>query len=106
MPFSTVPDKATGDIFTELMWDTYIRDNINYLQPPYGTTLPASPSDGQQAVLVDSTTNPTYIWQFRYNAGSSSAYKWEYVGGTAAVAQVAAGGTTTTVGSCGDLSNG
>jgi hypothetical protein len=31
MPFTTVPDKAAGDIFTEQMWDTYIRDNINYL---------------------------------------------------------------------------
>src|SRR4029077_1979087 len=47
----------------------------------YGTTLPASPTDGQEAVLVDSVTNPTYQWRFRYNAGSSSAYKWEFVGG-------------------------
>jgi hypothetical protein len=47
----------------------------------YGTSLPASPSDGQSAVLVDSTTNPTYTWRFRYNNGSTSAYKWEFVGG-------------------------
>jgi hypothetical protein len=47
----------------------------------YGTTLPASPADGQEAILVDSTTNPAYHWQFRYNAGSSSTYKWEFVGG-------------------------
>ena len=50
----------------------------------YGTTLPGSPADGQEAILVDSTTNPTYQWRFRYNAGSSSTYKWEYVGGSAA----------------------
>jgi len=48
----------------------------------YGTTLPGSPVDGQEAILVDSTTNPTWAWRFRYNAGSSSAYKWEYIGGT------------------------
>ena len=42
----------------------------------YGTTLPASPVDGQEAILVDSVTNPTYQWRFRYNAGSTSAYKW------------------------------
>jgi len=48
----------------------------------YGTTLPASPVDGQEAILVDSTTNPTYQWRFRYNAGSTSAYKWECVGAT------------------------
>ena len=47
----------------------------------YGTSLPASPTDGQEAILVDSTTNPTFQWRFRYNAGSSSAYKWEFVGG-------------------------
>jgi hypothetical protein len=49
--------------------------------PSYGTSLPASPADGQEAILVDSLTNPSYQWRFRYNAGSSSAYKWEYIGG-------------------------
>src|SRR6516164_9624771 len=57
----------------------------NYPNPtlkiPYGTTLPASPVDGQEAILVDSITNPTYQWRLRYNAGSTSAYKWEFVGG-------------------------
>jgi hypothetical protein len=48
----------------------------------YGTTLPASPIDGQEAVLVDSLTNPSYQWRFRYNANSTSAYKWEFVGGS------------------------
>jgi len=47
----------------------------------YGTSLPVSPVDGQEAILVDSLTAPTYQWRFRYNAGSSSAYKWEFVGG-------------------------
>jgi hypothetical protein len=50
--------------------------------PAYGTTLPASPVNGQEAILVDSVTAPTYQWRFRYNASSSSIYKWEYVGGT------------------------
>ena len=56
----------------------------------YGTTLPASPVDGQEAILVDSTTNPSYQWRFRYNAGSSSTYKWEYMGGSFARAEVTA----------------
>jgi len=47
----------------------------------YGTSLPTAPTDGQEAVLVDSVTNPSYQWRFRYNAGSSSTYKWEFVGG-------------------------
>lgn len=46
-----------------------------------GTSLPTSPYDGQEFVLTDSLTAPTYNWRFRYNAGSTSAYKWEFVGG-------------------------
>jgi hypothetical protein len=48
----------------------------------YGTTLPAGPVDGQEHVLVDTVTNPTWQWRFRYNAGSTSPYKWEFVGGS------------------------
>ena len=59
----------------------------------YGTSLPASPVDGQEAVLVDSATNPSYQWRFRYNAGSSSAYKWEFIGGIPFQSFVAAGMT-------------
>ena len=51
--------------------------------PGYATTLPGSPVDGQETIFVDSLTNPIYQWRFRYNAGSSSAYKWEFVGGSA-----------------------
>jgi PKD repeat protein len=51
--------------------------------PSYGTTLPGSPVDGQEAILVDSTSAPTYRWRFRYNAGSSSTFKWEFIGGGA-----------------------
>ena len=50
--------------------------------PGYGTTLPGSPTDGQEYVLVDSLTAPTYVWRFRYNASSASAYKWEFIGGS------------------------
>jgi hypothetical protein len=31
MPLTTVPDKSSGDLFTEAMWDTYLKDNINEL---------------------------------------------------------------------------
>jgi len=63
----------------------------------YATTLPSSPVDGQRAILVDSVNNPTYQWEFRYNAQSTSAYKWEFVGGTPASISVNADqGTTAT----------
>lgn len=48
----------------------------------YGTTLPSSPADGQEAVLVDSLTNPTYQWRFRYNTANTTPYKWEFIGGS------------------------
>jgi hypothetical protein len=65
----------------------------------YGTTLPGSPVGGQEAILVD----PTYQWRFRYNAGSSSAYKWEFVGGTPVIVGIPAAETTTSVGVWVDL---
>jgi len=69
----------------------------------YGTTLPASPADGQEAILVDSLTNPSYQWRFRYNASSTSAYKWEFIGGPDAYARNDNDETTATVGSWVDL---
>lgn len=62
------------------------------------TALPGSPVDGQEIVLTDSPTAPTYRWRLRYNA-SSAAKRWEYVGGTPAEARVATSETTTTIGS-------
>lgn len=65
--------------------------------PGYGTSLPASPVNGQEFILVDSLTAPTYQWRLRYNASNSSAYKWEFVGGTAAEAEIQGGtGNVTT----------
>jgi len=50
--------------------------------PTYATTLPASPVDGQEAILVDNVTNPNYILRLRYNASNTSSTKWECVGGS------------------------
>lgn len=46
-----------------------------------GTTLPASPFDGQEAILVDSLLLPSYSWRFRYLASITDAYKWIFCGG-------------------------
>ena len=45
------------------------------------TTLPASPTDGQQAILVDSTSAPTYAWLFQYLLAAS---EWIFLGGSPA----------------------
>ena len=51
---------------------------------PLVTALPASPTDGQEVILVNSLTDPTFNWRMRYNAGSTQAQgrKWGYIGGT------------------------
>lgn len=51
------------------------------------TALPASPVDGQQIVLTDSLTAPTYHWLLQYMAAKASN-KWLYIGGAPAASQV------------------
>lgn len=64
-----------------------------------GTSLPATPYDGQKYVLVDSVSAPTYRWAFQYNASSSSAYKWEFIGGSAGFSEVTTYEALTSTGS-------
>jgi hypothetical protein len=47
---------------------------------PYVTSLPASPSDGQEVFYAADATN-NVIWNLRYRSGSASTYKWEFIGG-------------------------
>jgi len=48
--------------------------------PTIGATPPASPVDGQIWMFPVDAANGV-MWHFRYNAGSSSPYKWEFIGG-------------------------
>jgi hypothetical protein len=62
---------------------------------PIASGPPASPIDGQ--IWIATGVGPdSIVWQFRYNAGSSSAYKWEFIGGppitSSALASVAMAG--------------
>ena len=59
------------------------------LVPPtaIGTALPASPVDGQEFILTDSLTAPTYTWRLRYLAAKASN-KWVFVGGTALFSEI------------------
>src|SRR5215471_880889 len=66
------------------------------LSPTYGTSFPANPVDGQEHILVDSVSSPTYHWRFRYNAGHTvDAYKWELIGGTHAFSAGSSSATPT-----------
>ena len=56
---------------------------------PRVTSLPSPQYDGQEIVYVADAANGV-LWRLRYNAGSASAYKWEFVGGSALRQYVAA----------------
>jgi hypothetical protein len=71
--------------------------------PPLVTVLPASPTDGQEVILTDSLTAPTYQWGLRYRAGSTHVHKWEFIGGTSLTAEVGADQSTATSGAWVDL---
>jgi hypothetical protein len=58
--------------------------------PARVTSLPGSPVDAQEVYYVADATNGV-IWHLRYNAGSASAYKWEFVGGPNLYAEVQTG---------------
>ena len=53
-----------------------------------GITLPTSPFDGQEAILVDSLITPTYSWRFKYVASITDANKWVFIGGADIFAEV------------------
>jgi hypothetical protein len=64
----------------------------------YGTSLPASPNDTDEYILVDSLTLPTYAWRFRYSTAVTDAYKWVFIGGSPIYAIVATPQSTTSGG--------
>jgi len=79
-----------GQAMTGVVWRRFKESGVwgawtTLGNPIYGTSLPASPADGMEYILVDSVTNPSYQWRFRFNAGQAAlGYKWEFVGGAGA----------------------
>lgn len=49
-------------------------------KPPFVSSLPSSAADGQEIYYQADGTNGV-IWHLRYRSGSSSSYKWEFIGG-------------------------
>jgi hypothetical protein len=103
--FTTVPDKSSGDVFTEAMWDTYIKDNFNTGVP---VLLADSTVTGSVAASIDLQDIPqdwthllliTYLrgdtaasliqTYMRFNNDSSSNYDSQNVGGNASSATAA-----------------
>jgi microcystin-dependent protein len=60
--------------------------------PPLVSALPGAPIDGQECYyLADAAAG--VVWRLRYRAASSSAYKWECIGGSPLTAQSTAAAT-------------
>jgi hypothetical protein len=57
------------------------------------TALPSSPENGDQCVLTDSLTAPTYSWLLQY-VSAKSTNKWQFIGGSPLVAEVATSQTS------------
>lgn len=57
--------------------------------------LPASPSDGDRVVLVDSVSAPTYSWMLQYIAAKATN-KWQFLGGAAWWSEITADQSTST----------
>src|SRR5215831_7718955 len=53
---------------------------VSYVTPAQMSAL--TPIDGDEIYLIVDASNGV-VWHLRYNAGSSSAYKWEFLGGAA-----------------------
>lgn len=82
---------GAGDIDTTVRKVSSLNVNSHY-----STSFPTTGLfDGMEVTIVDSISNPGYIWHFRYNAGSSSAYKWEFIGGSPIRAEITTSETTT-----------
>lgn len=58
------------------------------------SALPLNPWDGQIINFSADATNGV-VWTFRYWAGSPSAYKWEFIGGTSLFSEVVTSESTT-----------
>lgn len=74
----TAPTPTATDNSTRIATTAFVKAQT----VGYGTAFPGSPTDGQEFVLVDSVTAPTYAWRCRYNASNTGSYKWEFVGGS------------------------
>lgn len=75
-----------------IIYATRLTTRVTVNNPPeFVTALPSSPLDGKE-IYYQSTTAGTgggsssmadlgIVWHLRYRSGSSSSYKWEFVGG-------------------------
>lgn len=72
---------SAGQLLSKVSGTNYDTAWVSPAVVGIGTSLPGSPANGDEYILVDSLTAPTYAWRFRYVSGISDAYKWVFIGG-------------------------
>lgn len=112
LTFVTVPDKAAGDIYTEAMWDTYTRDNLNtgVWRTIAETTLIASASTIDFLSIPATFTHLLLITDLRgdaavvnqaanvrFNNDSGANYQYELLQGSAAAVAASANAAQTSL---------
>jgi hypothetical protein len=103
---ATVADGAATQASTALTTASNAVNAVNASIPPYVTTLPGSPTDGQEIYYGASPTNGV-IWHLRYRSGATGSFKWEFIGGPSLASDLgypATGEQYTSSGTPGDLS--
>lgn len=73
------PRTWTGIAVTSAMMNE-IRDSLRASGGARTTTLPSLVDESEWNYPADTTNG--IVWRLKYNAGSGSAYKWEFVGGS------------------------
>ncbi len=88
-----VPDKTSGDLFSEAMWDLYIKENVNKLLSTGHRVLTVAqfaaltaPEDGDEVYLEVDATNGI-VWHLRFVAAETT-FKWRFLGGAPMVSEV------------------
>lgn len=67
-----------------------IQSYLNRLQPGVVSSLPGSPSDGDEVYYQNAAMATAGImWHLRYRSAASGSYKWEVIGAEALMAEVA-----------------
>jgi hypothetical protein len=88
----TITHAATGAV--QSRWVAAVN------RPPLVSALPAFVVDGDEVYYQNAAmATAGIVWHLRYNAGSASAYKWEFLGGQDMVAPFGAAVALNTAGS-------
>jgi hypothetical protein len=86
---------AAGAVLPASELNTYLRDNMKAIMESasIGTTLPASPVDGQLFWYV-ADASARVLWGLKFNNGGPTGKKWEFAGGGDLIVGSGAGFTT------------